>query len=387
MRICGVFANWDPFSQLNTVNYSEMTHVYYLSLYCTSNTDTTLASNTGNPPFTLLSEVVSKAHAVGSKCLAVVQDTSFAQWSVILANSSLLSQFVSNLVSLVSIYSLDGICLDWESDVTESVYHNLLVALRTALPTGKLISVCVEGASQNWISPTTDGPYIDFVEVMLYDMATPDDATLADYETWAAAWINAGWPTSKLNLGMPFYSDDANGDFGGYEQVIAQFNPDISLNQISTTTANGWGGNGQIVAGGVLWWNGVDLAISKVQWAQQNNIGGMGPLYCVNFDAVGTAKSLLDTIYKTVNGSIFTHGDTYTASFNVTEGPTGKSCTVKVNVGSSTSNAVSFTSGSSVPVSVPITMPAAGTYPVYIYVYMEGVLIQTGTDPSQVTVV
>jgi|GEM_PF-2182735 hypothetical protein len=83
----------------------------------------------------------------------------------------------------------------------------------------------------------------------------------------------------------------------------------------------------------------------------------------------------------------FTHGTTHTASLTITEAPAGISCQVQLQIGTSLSSKVSFTSGSNVPVSVPITMPAAGKYSVYIDVYMEGVLIQTGTDPNQITVV
>jgi hypothetical protein len=91
--------------------------------------------------------------------------------------------------------------------------------------------------------------------------------------------------------------------------------------------------------------------------------------------------------YQYQAGTSFTHGTAYTASFTVTENPPGISCQVQIQVGTSMSSKVSFTSGSNVPVSIPITMPAAGNYPVYIDVYMEGVLIQTGIDSTQVTVV
>jgi hypothetical protein len=60
---------------------------------------------------------------------------------------------------------------------------------------------------------------------------------------------------------------------------------------------------------------------------------------------------------------------------------------VTVVVGSASAS-VSFTStGTTQNFSVVITMPAAGTYPVYIYFYMEGVLIKSVTDPNQMTVV
>jgi hypothetical protein len=59
---------------------------------------------------------------------------------------------------------------------------------------------------------------------------------------------------------------------------------------------------------------------------------------------------------------------------------------VQIQVGTSMSSKISFTSGNNVPVSVPITMPAAGKYSVYIDVYMEGILVETVTDPAQVTI-
>jgi hypothetical protein len=88
-----------------------------------------------------------------------------------------------------------------------------------------------------------------------------------------------------------------------------------------------------------------------------------------------------------ITGSGFTHGTTHTASLTITEFPAGISCQVQIQIGTALSSKISFTSGTNVPVSIPIIMPAAGTYSVYIDVYMEGVLIQTGTDHDQVTVV
>jgi uncharacterized protein (DUF2141 family) len=90
--------------------------------------------------------------------------------------------------------------------------------------------------------------------------------------------------------------------------------------------------------------------------------------------------------YQYQSGS-FTHGTVHTASLAITENPPGISCQVQIKVGTALSSKVSFTSGTNIQVSVPITMPAAGTYSVYIDIYMEGVLIQTGIDSTQVTVV
>jgi len=115
-----------------------------------------------------------------------------------------------------------------------------------------------------------------------------------------------------------------------------------------------------------------------------SQVGSYPNVYFQVSDGTNTASQYI-TI--TVTGNGYTHGTSHTAALSITELPAGKSCQVQIQVGTSLSSKVSFTSGSNVPVSVPITMPAAGTYSVYIDVYMEGVLIQTGTDPDQVTVV
>jgi GH18 family chitinase len=200
----------------------------------------------------------------------------------------------------VSTYSLDGVCIDWEgNDVTESLYHTLLTQLRSTLPTGKLIAVCAPAniVGWPWLNATLDSPLIDMYEVMMYDINRPVLCTQDDFQMYANMWLNAGFPRVKLDLGIPAYTSDSNATLGAYYQVISEFNPDISENQITTTNANGFSGNNLLVNGGFLWWNSVDLAISKTQWAEANNFGGM-MLFAVDYDAIGNPKSLLTGIYN-----------------------------------------------------------------------------------------
>jgi len=90
----------------------------------------------------------------------------------------------------------------------------------------------------------------------------------------------------------------------------------------------------------------------------------------------------------------FTHGTTHTASFNTTVIPANQSCQIELWLGpnsttkSATSGLQSFTSTGIVQnLNLQIIMPAAGTYNVYIDLYMGGIkfLSFVGTNTMQVT--
>jgi hypothetical protein len=112
-------------------------------------------------------------------------------------------------------------------------------------------------------------------------------------------------------------------------------------------------------------------------------------------DFIGTIRASPPCIgaYEFVSGG-FTHGTSHTANFPVTVKPSGLSCQVELYLGpnastkSSTSGLVAFTStGASQNLSLPVTMPAAGTYNVYINIYAGGVLIGAYSGNTPVVVI
>jgi GH18 family chitinase len=304
MRIVAYCDETDYFNQFNTVEYNKLTHAYFMGIVAKSSTDPTLSGN-----FAKMASLRDMAHAAGAKCLFCLisltwgTPTSPSYLTTLLNNATLRAQLVTNIVNFIATYNLDGIHIDWEgTDVTQSIYHAFLTQLRAAMPTGKLISVA--GLPDinyfAYFNASTDAPLVDMFDIMLYDMGFPADATYNNFVTYTNMWLNAGFPASKLNCGIPLYACSTASMLTGYYRVIAQYNPATSLNQLSVSTVLGWNGNPVTVAGGVLWWNGVDLAIQKTQWALAHGIGGM-MLYSVNFDAVGNSKSLLSAIYNTIN--------------------------------------------------------------------------------------
>ena len=120
----------------------------------------------------------------------------------------------------------DGISFDWEGNINYAQVRQLVIALRNALPSGKLLTATgidnnssIAGWSQG--SPATY-TYLDRFADMTYDwVATwepdwlelrpacrqfvPQRSCGANWDDSITHFTNAGWPLSKVNMGIPFY--------------------------------------------------------------------------------------------------------------------------------------------------------------------------------------
>lgn len=150
---------------------------------------------------------------------------------------------------------------------------------------------------------------------------------------------------------------------------------------------------GEPITGGVLWWNGINLAKQKVDFVIANGFGGF-MVYEVGTDKLQDPRSLLEVIYQGVlHMNVFPPLAQKTAVAPVKVGYTdangvfvalpGYACTAEIFIGPddqhkvATSGPIAFTSGSgAVNVSMPIKMPAVGgDYKVFIDVVYQGALI------------
>ena len=129
-------------------------------------------------------------------------------------------------------------------------------------------------------------------------------------------------------------------------------------------------------------------------------IGTGSPTGAPTTDYAGNARSATAPCigaYEYVATGGFVHGTSHTASFEITVQPANESCQVQLWLAVSAtasfssetakSSLISFISGTNVPVSVPITMPAAGIYYVYIDLYMLGIKIESFTEANPITVI
>ena len=167
-------------------------------------------------------EYIDWAHSNGYKVWALVSNDSMKETtSEILNDYELRKQFINNILTVVEIYNLDGINLDFENiyEADKNMYTRLVVELAPRLrEMGKVLSVDVTApdGSPDW-SLCYDRNEIanaaDYIIFMGYDqngISSPKEGTTAGCD-WVEANINKflgqeGVDSSKLILGVPFYT-------------------------------------------------------------------------------------------------------------------------------------------------------------------------------------
>ena len=146
-------------------------------------------------------------------------------FSEMAADPKLRRKFAQDCKRIVKEYGLDGIDIDWEypgsgaagissSPDDKENFTLLMKDLRKALGKGKLLTMA-SIASAAFVDFPAIMKYVDFVNVMAYDLASAPKhhSPLHSSETMGRksaessvkAHLDAGVPASKLVLGIPFY--------------------------------------------------------------------------------------------------------------------------------------------------------------------------------------
>lgn len=223
-------------------------------------------------------------------------------------------------------YGIDGIDIDWEfpgnnssgeaSPADEKQNYTLLMRdLREALGDGMLLTMA-SSSSPDYYDYKHCIQYLDFVNVMTYDMASPPYHHSALYRggTVGNAWkvahesiqehLKAGIPCDKLVMGLAFYGN-GNGDGSGSANQV-------SLQEIEDGIASGkWVDHWDDVAkvpyvtnattGAFVY--GYDNARSltiKCQYILDNNLAGGMYWEYANDNHIGTERT---TVYDCLIGN------------------------------------------------------------------------------------
>jgi chitinase len=144
-------------------------------------------------------------------------------------SDELREKFAADCQRVVKAYKLDGIDIDWEYPTiagprnTASPYDTenftkLIRAVRAAIGTSKLLS-STSLASATVINFHDVIQYLDYVNVMTYDMGIPPYHHASLYRSAISGTstvdesiqthLQSGVPTDKLNLGISFYGEGA----------------------------------------------------------------------------------------------------------------------------------------------------------------------------------
>ena len=137
------------------------------------------------------------------------------------------TEFCKSVKSLIDQHKLDGVDIDWEyptvsadnetgrDDMDTQNFNLVLRELRETLGTSKIISFA-SSSSGRYVDWPTAIKYIDYVNVMTYDMgAAPDGhnsplhkSSRFTHRSWdeaVDAHVKAGVPKNRQVMGVPFY--------------------------------------------------------------------------------------------------------------------------------------------------------------------------------------
>jgi len=167
-RVVGYFPYWES-GDVDSINYSEVTDIIYFHIW--PNPDGTLDTSAVN--VSDLNTINNNAHSAGVNVLIAVGGWGVSDgFPAMVVDNAARENFVSNIVQYVSDNNLDGVDIDWETQITQEKIENqdlLLADLSNALrPLGKLVTVAANGEIAELQSSASSS--VDWVNVMAYDM-------------------------------------------------------------------------------------------------------------------------------------------------------------------------------------------------------------------------
>lgn len=162
-------------------------------------------------------------------------------FSEMAADANHRKKFAENCLAAVNKYGLDGIDIDWEYPTSSSAgissspyditnFTLLMGDLRSVLGSDKLLTIAsYAGVKYYDFNKVTQ--YLDFVNIMTYDMGRPPYHHSALYSSSKTKnsciesvekHYKAGVPYEKIVLGVPFYGKPAEGESIDYIDLVSE---------------------------------------------------------------------------------------------------------------------------------------------------------------------
>lgn len=214
-----------------------MTHINYAFGHVTSSFDGVRIDGEGR--FRQMVALKEKNPAL--KVLLSVGGWGSGGFSEMASTAERRESFARACKKMLDDYGADGVDIDWEypgssaagiasSTQDKANYTELMKAIRLAIGSGKLLTLA-SSCDAGYIDFKAIVPYVDFVNIMAYDMASAPQHNAPLYrekngkKSPVAGWytcdeavnahLKAGIPADKLVLGMPFYGH-GNNTYGSF---------------------------------------------------------------------------------------------------------------------------------------------------------------------------
>lgn len=294
-KIVGYITHWH-LNRLYGMNIDGLTHLIWQGVEITDSGNPALhVSN--NADWRQISDVVEIGHAANVKVLvSLIGHWEESSLNNIWKSPELRKQLILNLKELLVLYDLDGIDIDNENKACEkTVYSSFIKELYDELnPLGKIITVA-GNPYRVCLNPSVYD-CVAFINMMTYDMGNgvgyPYHSTLEESIKAIDIWVGSGMPKDKLLMGIPLYGRDGHVTFFEYWWIVDRYSPASRQNQVDDPT----------VAGGIIWWNGLDLAKEKTRYVFENDYGGI-MLYELGTDSTDN-YSILQSVLAALEQSI-----------------------------------------------------------------------------------
>lgn len=216
---------------------SLVTHINYAFGYISDSLDSIIIQN----PERLNQISALKKENTNLKIMLSIGGWGSGNFSEMANDTTNRKSFVLDCSRIVREFNLDGIDLDWEyptssaSGISSSSrdkdnFTLLIQELREILGQDRLLTLASAYSAKYYDFKAIE-PYIDFVNIMSYDMGRPSfhNAPLKrseftknlSIEESVDAHVQAGIPINKLTLGMPFYGHGVKeiNDFVDYKDL------------------------------------------------------------------------------------------------------------------------------------------------------------------------
>jgi chitinase len=165
------------------------------------------------------------------------------RFSEMAADENFRLAFAQDCKRVVDEFGLDGIDMDWEYPTSSSAgissspddtenFTLLMRDIRQAIGDDKLLTLA-SAANARYVDFRAILPYVDFVNIMSYDMGNPpfhhstlfrsENTGYISADEAVRAHVEAGVPLEKLVLGIPFYGRgirELTGSFVNYRDII-----------------------------------------------------------------------------------------------------------------------------------------------------------------------
>jgi chitinase len=223
MWVLGYYSGWNSnLYPVGEIDWGGLTHIV-TAFHVPNAQGTSLDdSQAGGPQ--LIQSVIAAAHSAGKRAIASIGGTGAGSAFSGATSSANLAGFVGVLQKLVTMYGYDGLDIDWEDSIDNTLLQNFLKALRQAMP-NIAITMPVVTQNNNLAGDLsvfgTVSQYVDRINIMSYGMSgtwdgwkswhssplhwNNDNATPVAIDSSVDDYMKAGVPAAKLGLGSGFY--------------------------------------------------------------------------------------------------------------------------------------------------------------------------------------